>query len=50
MHSSPDATHWTHQVEHILAELGALPTDRWMGQHPDIVVAGGRAFIIYFVH
>ncbi len=48
--SSSDATHWTRQPGYLLAEAGKRPTDRAKGQHPDIVVVGDRAFIVYFVH
>ncbi|WP_420143687.1 glycoside hydrolase family 43 [Sphingobium sp.] len=47
---SDDGQAWTTQPGHILASAGAQPTDRAKGQHPDIVVAGNRAYIIYFVH
>lgn len=47
---SDDAEHWTQQDGYILAEPGRQPTDRGMGQHPDVVVDGERAFIYYFVH
>lgn len=48
--SSPDADSWTRQPGYLLAEPGTRPTDRAKGQHPDIVVSGDRAFIIWFVH
>jgi hypothetical protein len=47
---SDDAAQWTRQEGYLLAEPGALPTDRAKGQHPDIVVADDRAYLIYFVH
>ncbi|WP_242115582.1 glycoside hydrolase family 43 [Sphingomonas lacusdianchii] len=47
---SDDATHWTRQPGYLLAELGRRPTDRAKGQHPDIVITGDRAWIVYFVH
>jgi len=47
---SPDATNWTRQPGYLLAEAGRRPTDRAKGQHPDIVVVGDRAWILYFVH
>ncbi|WP_416462670.1 glycoside hydrolase family 43 [Sphingomonas sp. VDB2] len=47
---SDDAAHWTTQPDHILSQPGIHPTDRAKGQHPDIIVAGERAYIIYFVH
>lgn len=48
--SSDDADSWTRQPGYILADPGTRATDRAKGQHPDIVVAGDRAFIFYFVH
>lgn len=47
---SDDGQAWTTQPGYILATPGQQPTDRAKGQHPDIVVAGNRAYIIYFVH
>lgn len=47
---SEDATNWTRQPGYLLAEAGRRPTDRAKGQHPDIVVVGDRAWIVYFVH
>ncbi|MFC3439917.1 glycoside hydrolase family 43 [Sphingobium rhizovicinum] len=47
---SDDGVQWTTQPGHILATPGAQATDRAKGQHPDIIVAGDRAYILYFVH
>ena len=47
---SDDALHWTEQAGYILGEPGLKATDRSIGQHPDVVVDGERAFIYYFVH
>lgn len=47
---SDDATAWHRQPGYLLDWPGTRPTDRAKGQHPDIVVVGDRAFIIYFVH
>jgi hypothetical protein len=47
---SPDGAHWAAQDHYLLADAGRQPTDRAKGQHPDIVVDGKRAWIIYFVH
>jgi sucrose-6-phosphate hydrolase SacC (GH32 family) len=47
---SDDAEHWTQQSDFLLAEPGKSPTDRGIGQHPDVLVSGDRAFIYYFVH
>lgn len=47
---SDDAETWERQEGHILGVPGIHPTDRAKGQHPDIIVAGERAYILYFVH
>lgn len=47
---SDDGEHWTRQPDYILATPGSHPTDRAKGQHPDIIVSGDRAYIVYFVH
>lgn len=48
--SSPDGEHWTRQPGYLLAQPGSAPTDRAKGQHPDVIVSGDRAYIVYFVH
>lgn len=48
--SSDDMQTWTLQEERLLADPGTLPTDNAKGQHPDVVVNDGQAFIYYFVH
>lgn len=47
---SDDADQWQAQPERLLAEPGLHPTDRAKGQHPDVVLVGERAFLVYFVH
>jgi hypothetical protein len=47
---SDDAGHWIQQDGFILDQPGSHATDRSLGQHPDVVVSDGRAFIFYFVH
>lgn len=47
---SDDAASWTQQDGFLLAQPGARPTDQGLGQHPDVVVDGERAYIYYFVH
>ena len=47
---SDDAETWTLQSTRLLDQPGAQPTDTAKGQHPDVVVSGGRAFLYYFVH
>lgn len=50
VYHSPDGGSWTAQPGRLLAQPGAAPTDRAKGQHADVIVAGDRAFLIYFVH
>jgi hypothetical protein len=46
---SSDLTTWQQQPQNLLSEPGAQPTDRAIGQHPDVVVDGsGRAWLFYF--
>lgn len=50
MMRSDDGTNWTRQPGYLLADAGQAETDRANGQHPDVIVAGDRAYIVYFVH
>jgi beta-xylosidase len=46
---SNDLTVWTRQTDNLLREPGTQPTDRAIGNHPDVVVDGaGRAWLFYF--
>lgn len=47
---SDDAEHWQEQPARLLADVGTAPTDRAKGQHPDVQVVDGRAYLFYFVH
>jgi beta-xylosidase len=47
---SDDAETWALQPTRLLEQAGTQPTDTAKGQHPDVVVSGGRAFLYYFVH
>jgi beta-xylosidase len=47
---STDCLKWERQPDNILAEPGTQPTDRAQGNHADIVVSAGRAYIFYFTH
>ena len=47
---SKDAAAWREQPRRILEAPGVNRTDTAKGQHPDVVVNDGHAFIYYFVH
>ncbi len=47
---SDDASSWTRQPGYLLGEAGRSLTDRAKGQHPEVIVSGNRAWLIYFVH
>jgi hypothetical protein len=47
---SDDGSDWIRQPGYVLADAGKTETDRARGQHPDVIVAGDRAYIVYFVH
>lgn len=47
---SDDAERWQEQPVRLLADVGTAPTDRAKGQHPDVQVVEGRAYLFYFVH
>ena len=50
IYSSPDLENWTKQSKNILREPGTGKADGAKGQHCDVVVNQGRAFVFYFVH
>ena len=50
LYGSDDLLKWTRQPENILAEPGRGADDQVIGQHADVVVSGGRAFLFYFTH
>ena len=48
---SDDLRQWQQQPgANLLEQPGTQPSDRGKGQHPGVVVQGGRAFLFYFVH
>lgn len=47
---SDDAEHWQEQPARLLATPGRHASDRAKGQHPDVQVVDGRAYLVYFVH
>lgn len=50
LRSDDDGAHWIRQSDHLVADAGTIDTDRAKGQHPDVIVAGDRAYLVYFVH
>jgi sucrose-6-phosphate hydrolase SacC (GH32 family) len=47
---SDDLLKWTLQKDVILKDPGKGTDDGVMGGHPDVIVNGDRAFIVYFTH
>jgi hypothetical protein len=47
---SEDCLHWTRQASNLLQDAGTTETDRTKGDHADVVVSGGRAWLFYFTH
>jgi hypothetical protein len=47
---SEDCLAWKRQDGNLLKEPGIIPTDRFKGNHVDVVVSNGRAWLFYFVH
>jgi hypothetical protein len=50
IYSSDDLANWKREERNILQEPGTGADDKVIGQHPDIVIDGERAFIFYFTH
>jgi hypothetical protein len=50
IYSSADMINWKRQKKNILQDPGKGADDNVIGQHPDIVIDGDRAFIFYFTH
>ncbi|MBN2611636.1 MAG: family 43 glycosylhydrolase [Bacteroidales bacterium] len=50
VYSSDNLTDWQRQEKNILEEPGTGEDDQVIGGHPDVVVAGKRAFVFYFTH
>lgn len=47
---SDDMSTWNRQQENILREPGSGLDDQVKGGHPDVVLQGDRAYIVYFTH
>lgn len=50
VYRSDDATNWQVQQGQLLGEPGEGADDGVIGQHPDVVVSGQRAYLYYFTH
>lgn len=50
VYHSDDLVNWIRQPENILQIPGKGKDDQVIGGHPDVVVNGDRAYIIYFTH
>lgn len=47
---SDDSFHWDKQPTNLVAGVGQGPDDGAQGDHCDVVVSGGRAYLFYFTH
>ncbi|MFT3746530.1 MAG: family 43 glycosylhydrolase [Pyrinomonadaceae bacterium] len=50
VYRSDDALNWEPKNDNLLATPGKGTDDQVIGQHPDVIVNGGRAYLIYFTH
>jgi sucrose-6-phosphate hydrolase SacC (GH32 family) len=50
LYSSDDLLKWTRQSKYLLETPGRGADDGVIGQHPDVLVSGERAFLFYFTH
>lgn len=50
VYHSNDALRWTRQARLLLDTPGTGADDGVIGQHPDVVASGDRAFLFYFTH
>ncbi|MBN1925447.1 MAG: hypothetical protein JW798_06405, partial [Prolixibacteraceae bacterium] len=50
VYTTSDLVHWDMQPELLLAEPGTGEDDKVIGQHPDVVVQGNKAYLFYFTH
>jgi hypothetical protein len=50
VYQSDDLLHWKKQTSRLLEEGGTGKDDGVMGNHCDVVVNGGKAYIFYFTH
>jgi len=50
VYRSDDAKNWEPQNSNLVSTPGKGEDDQVIGQHPDVVVSGDRAFLFYFTH
>lgn len=50
VYRSDDCLNWKQQKERLVQQPGTLATDRTKGNHADVVVSNGRAYLFYFTH
>ncbi len=50
VYESNDFTNWRRQAGNLLQIPGTRPDDGVIGNHADVLVMGGRAYIYYFIH
>lgn len=50
LYRSDDALNWEPKPENLLATPGKGVDDGVIGQHPDVVINGDRAYLFYFTH
>ncbi len=50
LYRSDDALNWEPKPENLLAVPGKGIDDQVIGQHPDVVINGDRAYLFYFTH
>ena len=50
VYETEDFVHWTRQDGNLLQSPGTRPGDGAIGNHADVLVTGGRAYIYYFTH
>ena len=50
VYRSDDALEWQMQSEKLLRTPGTGRDDQVIGQHPDVVACGDRAYLFYFTH
>lgn len=50
VYHTEDFSHWQRQPGNLLQQPGKRPMDGTIGNHADVLIKDGRAFIVYFTH